>query len=127
LVPFRAEGNTAEDVIFDWKDTRMLTLTPAAVAAVSTLLQNPDLPESAGLRLQRGTDASGDTSIGIAIVDEPEPDDELALAPPEAGVFLASDLAEVLDDQVLDAEIQGDNVAFTIRPQSLNGRPPESE
>lgn len=102
----------------------MLTLTPAAVAAVSTLLQNPDLPEGAGLRLERGTDESGDTLIGIAIVDEPEPDDEQALAPPEAGVFLASDLAEMLDDQVLDAEIQGDDVAFTIRPQSLNGRPP---
>jgi hypothetical protein len=29
---------------------------------------------------------------------------------------------DVLDDQVLDAEIDGQNAAFTIRPQAFAGR-----
>jgi hypothetical protein len=101
----------------------MLTLTPAAVAAVTTLLQDPDLPEGAGLRLQRGFDAAGEAAIGITIVGGPEPNDEIALAPPEAELFLAPDVAGLVDDQVLDAEMQDQNVAFTIRPQSVDGRP----
>jgi Fe-S cluster assembly iron-binding protein IscA len=103
----------------------MLNLTPAATAAISTLLQDPDLPEGAGLRLQRGIDTEGESAIGIAIVSEPEPDDELVSGPSEVEVFLAPDVADLLDDQVLDAEIQDQNVAFTIRPQSVNGRPPQ--
>jgi Fe-S cluster assembly iron-binding protein IscA len=102
---------------------RMLTLTPAAAAAVITLLQNPDLPEGAGLRLQRGFDAGGEPAIGIGIVSEPEPGDEVALAPPEAEVFMARDVVELLEDQVLDAEIEDENVAFTIRPHPVNGGP----
>lgn len=42
-------------------------------------------------------------------------------AAPDDNVFVAHDVVDVLDDQVLDAEIDGQNVAFTIRPQSLNG------
>jgi hypothetical protein len=32
-------------------------------------------------------------------------------------VYLTPDVADLLDDQVLDAETQPEGVAFTIRPQ----------
>jgi hypothetical protein len=99
----------------------MLTLTPSAVAAVSMLLHDSRIPDGAGLRLQRGADADGEPAVGIAIVSAPEPDDELVPAPTEGGVFLAHDVADLLEDRVLDAEIEGENVAFTILPQSNNG------
>lgn len=102
----------------------MLTLTPAATTAVSSLLDNPELPESAIVRLQRGMDANGQTAIGIAIVAEPDPEDEPVPAGSAAGVFLAPDVAELLDDQVLDAEIQDEMIAFTIHPQPMDGQPP---
>jgi hypothetical protein len=38
-------------------------------------------------------------------------------------VFIASDVAELLDDQVLDAKVEEQQVSFTLRPQSVNGRP----
>jgi hypothetical protein len=63
----------------------------------------------------------------VAIVAEPEPDDEVALAPPDAEVFLPADVAELLDDQILDAEIEHQNVAFTIRPQPVAGDRRQSE
>lgn len=101
----------------------MLAVTPAAAAAVASLLENPDLPEGAGLRLQRGLDATGQSAIGLAIVDEPDPDDEMVAAV-ESEVFIAPDIVELVDNQVLDAEIDDRDVAFTLRPQSVNGQPP---
>lgn len=103
----------------------MLTVTSTAAAAVATLLENPEIPEGASLRLQRGVDATGEAAIGLAIVSEPEPEDEPVAALEEADVFLAPDVAGLLDDQVLDAQIEDDQVSFTLRPQSVNGRPAE--
>jgi Fe-S cluster assembly iron-binding protein IscA len=99
----------------------MLAVTPAAAAAVTAILQNPELPDGAGLRLESGIDAAGENGVGIAIVTEPERDDEHVSAAPD-NVFVAHELVDVVDDHVLDAEIDGQNVAFTIRPQSLNGQ-----
>jgi Fe-S cluster assembly iron-binding protein IscA len=100
----------------------MLTVTPAAAAAVATLLENPDLPEGASVRLQRGVDVAGGSAVGIAIVSGPEPDDEAVPAVEDRDVFLAPDVAELLDDQVLDAQIEEEQVSFTLRPQSVDGR-----
>lgn len=107
----------------------MLTVTPAAAEAVTAILENPDVPEGAALRVQLGTDAAGERAIGIAVVPEPEPDDERVAAATKDEVFLDPELVELLDHHVLDAEVDGPNVAFTIRPQapddgqSLDGRP----
>lgn len=99
----------------------MLTVTPAAAAAVTAILEHPDLPPGAGLRLQAGPDGAGEQAIGIAIVGEPGPDDEHVTSAPDDNIFLSHEVVDVLDDQVLDAEVEGENVAFTIRPQSLAG------
>jgi Fe-S cluster assembly iron-binding protein IscA len=102
----------------------MLTVTPAASAAVAAVLYSPQVPDGAGLRLQEGIDAAGQASIGIAIVDEPGDSDEHV--PVDAGreLLVAQEVAGALDGQTLDAEIQDENVAFTIRPPSADGGPP---
>jgi Fe-S cluster assembly iron-binding protein IscA len=101
----------------------MLTVTPAAAAAVTAILEHPDVPEGAGLRVQLGMDAAGERAIGIVVVPEPEPDDERVSAANDDDVFLERELVDLLDHHVLDAEIDGQNVAFNIRPQSLDGNP----
>jgi Fe-S cluster assembly iron-binding protein IscA len=102
----------------------MLIVTPAAAAAVTALLQSPQTPEATGLRLQQGLDATGEATIGVAVVRTPEPDDDVLAATGGGHLFLAPDVADMLDNQVLDAEIHDENVAFTIRPQRLDGQPP---
>jgi len=102
----------------------MLTLTPSAVAAVSMVLQDPELPDGAGLRLQGGVDADGEAAVGLAVVSEPEPGDELVPAATQGDVFLAREVAEILDECVLDAEIDGESISFTIHPQPLDGDVP---
>lgn len=102
----------------------MLTVTPAASAAVAAVLDSPQVPDGAGLRLQQGLDASGNTSIGIAIVEEAEAADEHVEVDAGRELFVAAEVADALDGQVLDAEIQDENVAFTIRPPSVDGGGP---
>ena len=104
----------------------MLTLTPTASAAVHALLDHPDLPESSGLRLQGQLDPTGRPGIGIEVVDAPEDGDQLVPAGGGRDVFLSADIAAVLDDQMLDAELDQERVAFSLRPQPLNGAAPES-
>jgi hypothetical protein len=88
------------------------------------VLDSPQVPEEAGLRLQQGIDSAGQTSIGIAIVEEPGASDEHVPVDDGRELLVAPEVVEILDDQVLDAEIQDENVAFTIRPQSGDGVPP---
>ncbi len=99
----------------------MLTVTPAAAAAVTAILERPEVPDGAGLRVQLGMDAAGERAIGIAVVPGPEPDDERLPAATEDDVFLDRELVDLLDHHVLDAEIDGQSVAFSIHPQSLDG------
>jgi Fe-S cluster assembly iron-binding protein IscA len=100
----------------------MLTLTPSAAAAVTALLDSPQVPDDAALRLQPGVDASGGTAIGLAVVTEPPETDTHIPVDQEHELLLAPEIAGLLDDQVLDAETQDENVAFTIRPQAVDGR-----
>ena len=97
----------------------MLTVTQAAAAAVTAILDIPEIPDGSGVRLETGLNAQGEKAIGIAIAQQPEPGDEL-MAGEE--VFVDRELVELLDHHVLDAEIDGENVAFTIRPQSQDGQ-----
>jgi Fe-S cluster assembly iron-binding protein IscA len=102
----------------------MLTVTPAAAAAVTALLDSPQIPDDAALRLQQGVDSAGGNAIGIAVVGEPEDADTHIPVDPGHELLVAPEVADALDDQVLDAEIQDENVAFMIRPQSVDGQPP---
>lgn len=99
----------------------MLTLTPTASAAVHALLDNPELPDSSGLRLQSQADAAGRPGIGIEVVSAPIDGDQLVPAGAGHDVYLSPDVAPVLDDQILDAELDESRVAFSLRPQSLDG------
>ncbi len=99
----------------------MLFVTPAAAEAVDALLVNSEAPVGAGLRLERAVDSTGEPAIGMQIVAEPGPDDEHVPAAMDYEVFLAPDVAALLDNHILDAEIADQNVAFTLHPQSTDG------
>jgi hypothetical protein len=98
----------------------VLTLTPTASAAVHALLDHPDLPDSSGVRLQSHTDAAGRPGIGIEVVSAPIDGDQLVSAGDGDDVYLSADVAPVLDDQVLDAELDERRVAFSLRPRALD-------
>jgi Fe-S cluster assembly iron-binding protein IscA len=97
----------------------MLTLTPSAVEAVDALLHNPGVPDEAGLRIA----ATPSSELELGIAAEPEPDDQVIEEGP-ARVFVDATVAPLLDDARLEAQTDGNQVAFALSPQdSAPARP----
>jgi iron-sulfur cluster assembly protein len=86
----------------------VLTLTDHAQNAVRALTQDPQAPESAGLRI-----AAGSEGLELALVAEPAPGDAL-IDDGGARVFLEPQAANLLDERTLDAQIEGDKVNFFL-------------
>jgi iron-sulfur cluster assembly protein len=87
----------------------MLTLSPSAVEAVDTLLQRPEVPDDAGLRIR----TAGESQLAIAIAPEPGPDDQV-IEEGGARVFVEPEAAPMLDNVELDARTEGEQVAFGL-------------
>ena len=95
----------------------MLTLTPTASEAVHVLLDNPDLPEGCGVRFESQADLAGNPGIGIQVVSGPAAGDHLVPAGEGHDLYLADEVEPILANQILDAEVDADHVAFSLRPQ----------
>jgi Fe-S cluster assembly iron-binding protein IscA len=105
----------------------VLTLTPTAAEAVRRLVDSAPIETAEGLRISPGHATAAGTSLELAIVDGPEIDDE-QVTESGAHVFLEPEVAEFMDDKVLDAELEETGVRFSIRDQDsfdpeMNGRP----
>ena len=86
----------------------MLTLTDQAQTAVRTMIQDPQAPESAGLRI-----APGDEGIELTLVAEPASGDAL-IDDGGARVFVEPQAAELLNEQTLDATLENGQVNFFL-------------
>ena len=86
----------------------MLTLTKHAQTAVRTLTQDPQAPENAGLRITPGNDG-----LELMLVAEPVPGDAL-IDDDGARVFVEPQVAQLLDEQTLDAQVEEGNVNFFL-------------
>lgn len=93
----------------------MLTLTDTASIAIKAIVEQSPAGDGGGLRIQPG----GDNSAGlqIAIVDAPEAADAV-IEQEGARVFLEAQLALLLDDKVLDAQVDQEGaVRFALGEQ----------
>jgi iron-sulfur cluster assembly protein len=86
----------------------LLTLTEHAQTAVRTLTQDPQAPESAGLRITAGNDG-----LELMLVAEPVPGDAL-IDHGGARVFVEPQVAQLLDEQTLDAQVEDGKVNFFL-------------
>ena len=105
----------------------MLTLTPNAEEAVRRIVQNaPVDDETGGLRIAPGEPTAEGVPLQITIVDVPAQGDQDAGAP-DAHVYIDPAAVEVLDDKLLDAQLEDDQVGFALldAPGGTNGRPAE--
>ena len=94
----------------------MLALTDNAVEAVKSIVSSSDeASEMSGLRMvaeRAGTQAN----FHLTVVPLPAEDDEV-IDEQGARVFLEPEAASLLDEKVLDASLEQDQVAFTIADQ----------
>jgi iron-sulfur cluster assembly protein len=96
----------------------MLTLSPSAVEAVDTLLHSPEVPDDAGVRIG----AIGSSQLTLDIATEPAPGDQV-IEERGARVFVDAAAAPLVDDAELDARLEGDRVAFGLRPNGGAAEP----
>jgi Fe-S cluster assembly iron-binding protein IscA len=99
----------------------MLTLSPSAVDAVDSLLDSPEVPDDAGLRIR----AAGESQLTIELAAEPAPGDQV-IEDGGARVFVESGAAPILDNAQLDARKEGDQVAFGLTPMGGGAGAPGS-
>ena len=91
-----------------------LALTDNAVEAVENIVSS-SANETSGLRMvaeRAGTEAN----FQLSVVPLPAEDDEV-IEERGARVFLEPEAASLLDDKVLDASVEQNQVAFTIADQ----------
>jgi iron-sulfur cluster assembly protein len=101
----------------------MLAISPAATAVITEALNDSDAPAGAGLRLSTGEPTERGMAIELAFVASAQPEDRVVEAAEGANVFVEPATAELLDDQVLDAEVRPGQITFTLQPQASGGNP----
>lgn len=97
----------------------MLAITNSAVEAIQGLTSQPGIPQGSGLKLSGEITPEG-ASVELTLAEGPEESDQVLQAR-DAQVFVAAPLTEVLDDKVLDAEVQEDQIAFRLLQQPPPG------
>jgi Fe-S cluster assembly iron-binding protein IscA len=94
----------------------LLALTDNAVEAVKTIVSSSDDPsETSGLRMV-AEQAGAQMNLQLSVALLPGEDDEV-IEEHGARVFLEPEAASLLDDKVLDASVEHNQVAFTIAEQ----------
>ena len=92
----------------------MLTVTENAASAIRAIVQGPELPDGAGLRIFT-MDAPND-QLALSTATTPEAGDQI-VENEGARVFLEPAAAAKLGDQILDAEVDDDGkVQFSCHP-----------
>ena len=94
----------------------MLAVSESAAQAIETILESQQAPEGAGLRIGvTSTDGDG-AKIAVGLAAGPM-DTDTVVQEEGANVFVSEEVREILDDKLLDAEMDGEQVAFTMKEQ----------
>jgi iron-sulfur cluster assembly protein len=103
-----------------------LQMTDTAAEAVRLISNGSGLEPEPGLRISAGPPSPEGTPLEIGLAPEAGPSDQ-TVEEGGAKIYLEPVVAPALDDKVLDAEIEGDQVRFELRdaePGSANGTGP---
>ncbi|MGH2826892.1 MAG: iron-sulfur cluster biosynthesis family protein [Actinomycetota bacterium] len=93
----------------------MLTITTDAATAIKGIVDSADV-EGGGLRIYAEPQNDSQASLEIALTPEPGAGDEVVDAE-GATVYLEQNAAAYLDDKQLDADIEEEQVRFSITEQ----------
>jgi iron-sulfur cluster assembly protein len=97
----------------------VLAITPNAAEAINGIVSASELPEGAGLRITSETQESESgearTDLRISLAEQPDEGDQI---PKGTQVFIEPETAPLLDDKLLDADISGDEIQFSLRDQA---------
>jgi iron-sulfur cluster assembly protein len=93
----------------------LLALTDSAVQAVKKMVSSSETPATGGLRLVAER-AGAEANVQLSVVALPGEDDEV-IEEEGVRVFLDPEAASLLEDKVLDASVEQNQVAFMLADQ----------
>jgi iron-sulfur cluster assembly protein len=98
----------------------MLTMTDNAAEAVRLISARSGLEPEPGLRISAGPPTQEGTSLEIGLAAEPAPSDQ-TIEEGGARIYLEELVAPALDDKVLDAQIEDQQVRFALHDAQPGG------
>ena len=104
----------------------MLTITDNAAEVVRKISAGSGLEPEPGLRISAGQPTPEGTPLEMSLAGAAESTDQ-TVEEGGARVYLEEPVAEALDDKVLDAKVEGDQVRFALRdaePGGVDGSAP---
>ena len=96
-----------------------MTITTDAAEAIKGIVDTSETTEG-GLRIYAQPVNDSEASLELAVADEPDAGDQVMDAE-GATVYLEQSAAAYLDDKVLDANVDGERVRFSIEQREAGG------
>jgi iron-sulfur cluster assembly protein len=96
----------------------VLTMTDTAAEAVRMISAGSGLEPDPGLRISAGPPTEEGTPLEIGLAGEAGPTDQ-TVEEGGARLYVDEPVAAALDDKVLDAAIEGDQVRFALRDAQI--------
>lgn len=97
----------------------MLAITEDAATAIDSILASSGMPDGAGLRITQevSTESGGEprTDLRLSLVESAEEGDEVL---EDVRIFLDPEAADFLDNKLLDADVEGEDVRFSLDVQA---------
>jgi iron-sulfur cluster assembly protein len=97
----------------------VLAITEDAATAIDSIVASSGLPQGAGLRITQALNTQsgqeGRTDLRLSVVESAEEGDEVL---DDVQIFLEPEAADFLDDKLLDADVEGDEVRFSLDIQA---------
>ncbi|HEX6311992.1 MAG TPA: hypothetical protein VF152_10230 [Acidimicrobiia bacterium] len=93
----------------------MLQITPEATGVVRAMREERGIPDEYGLRVYSDSTDDGQQAIRLGFADEPFEGDQVTEGE-SARVFVSPDLAEALEDIVIDVDQAGEETRLVLRP-----------
>ncbi len=97
----------------------MLAITEDAATAIDSIVASSGLPQGAGLRITQELNPQsgqeGRTDLRLSVVESAEEGDKVL---EDVQIFLEPEAADFLDNKLLDADVNGDEVRFSLDIQA---------
>ena len=94
----------------------MLAITEDAAAAIDSIVASSGLPEGAGLRITRELNPETErTDLRLSPVESAAEGDEVLEG---TQIFLEPEAADFLANKLLDADVEGEEVRFSLGVQA---------
>ena len=94
----------------------MLAITDHAADAIRGIVTAPGVPDGAGLRIALQGSGAPEGALEVTVAELPAASDQV-VDEDGARVFVEDRAIPLLDDKLLDAQIDGTRVGFTLSEQ----------